>query len=63
MSKVIDNECRMENIRNRLKITLKMGLRTAYEQIDASNRGYINKTDVRRLITLYSDGLSEATVK
>lgn len=62
LRKVIDNECRMENIRNRLKITLKMTLRTAFEQIDASGRGYINKTDVRRIIKLYSDSLSEATV-
>jgi len=62
MRKVIDNEVRMENIRNRLKITLRMTLRAAFENIDASGRGYINKTDIRRLITIYSDSLSEATV-
>jgi len=53
----------MENIRNRLKVTLRMTLRTAFENIDASGRGYINKTDVRRLVKLYSDSLSEATVE
>ena len=33
-------------------------LRSAFENIDASGRGYINKTDVRRLLCIYSDSLS-----
>ena len=48
LRKVIDNELRIENIRKRLKLTLlkQMTLREAFEQIDRSNRGYINKCDI-----------------
>jgi Ca2+-binding EF-hand superfamily protein len=39
-----------------------MSLRAAFEYIDESGRGYINKADVRHLIKLYADSLSAATV-
>jgi glutamyl/glutaminyl-tRNA synthetase len=38
-------------------------LRKVFEQIDWLNRGYINKSDVKRIIDMYSDHVSQITLE
>ena len=51
----------MERVRMNINRGLGIALRQAFENIDWINRGFINKSDIKRLIDTYSEHVSQVT--
>jgi hypothetical protein len=58
LKQCIDNELLMERVRMNIDRGLGIALRQVFENIDWINRGFINKSDIKRLIDTYSEHVS-----
>jgi len=63
LRRLIDTELSIEAVRARICIGAQGGLRDCFEQIDWLNRGYITKSDVKRIIDKYKEHVSPATAE
>tara|TARA_B110001450_G_C17501996_1_gene432734 strand:- start:79 stop:405 length:327 start_codon:yes stop_codon:yes gene_type:complete len=61
LKQCIENELLMERIRMNIDRGLGIALRQVFENIDWINRGFINKSDIKRLVDTYAEQVSQVT--
>lgn len=66
LKKALDTEAYVERLRRRLEAEMsKVGcrdLKIVFSELDWINRGYVCKSDVKRVVDQFTDHLSQATV-
>ena len=50
LKRAVDTEVQAEYIRNRISKSIRIPLRQIFEEIDWLNRGYVTKTEIKRII-------------
>jgi len=65
--KAVDAEVQVEHVRRKFEVNMKkmapqISLRHLFDHVDWLNRGFVNKSDLKRLIDQYSEHVSEVTV-